>query len=506
MVPIVRAYITALLLCGCSAFVCSQPYALFNTSELPVFYQSSQGKVKGGTKGVRFDSTVVQGSDTVYFLYPHLRDTSTGYNQRCVLDPWGDSWVGPKIVSKPKGVYWLFNGKGDTIWLETGAPVDSSWVMYDWDSAGIIEATVQSIDTMSFADYHDSVKTINLQVKNNSGGNITHDINDVQLLISKNRGFVQLIPFYNFPQDTNIFYRSTSHPLTYREVYNYSVGDEFEYRNEGSDSWSGYRKTTLKRVLEKKVASDSTTVTYTLSKKACKMTWGPHSPKHYYTHDTIEVEHNYTTTPVGADYLPKEPIMDTFQRLNQTYELVSEQRFNGRAHQIFVEDYYASSPDSCYSYSTAKIIYKHFYIKGCGYLKKRIDRTVGSDLPKRLIYFRKGNRTWGEKVLVADSLCSSSDSIKQDTLVDSTTFHVYPNPIRHQLTVHFQLANTQKINLKIYNMKGQVVSHPIQGDFEHQGRYKRVVDFSDYAEGLYVVHFSTRDQHWYKKVFKQPLR
>lgn len=73
---------------------------------------------------------------------------------------------------------------------------------------------------------------------------------------------------------------------------------------------------------------------------------------------------------------------------------------------------------------------------------------------------------------------------------EQTGFHVYPNPVFDNLTIHYKLSEETNVELIIYNLKGSIVKIPVSGEHQLKGDYHKVVDVSDFREGSYLVSLS----------------
>jgi hypothetical protein len=109
-------------------------------------------------KCIRIDSVIFLEDSTLY-PFSNIRPTEDG-----CFTPYGDSWVGEKIIKKENGLNIFFNRDHDSIKLNTTALLNESWTAYYIPDSIRIIATLISHDTMSFLGQLDSVKTIAFQV------------------------------------------------------------------------------------------------------------------------------------------------------------------------------------------------------------------------------------------------------------------------------------------------------------------------------------------------------
>ncbi|MCH8319271.1 MAG: T9SS type A sorting domain-containing protein, partial [Bacteroidetes bacterium] len=109
-------------------------------------------------------------------------------------------------------------------------------------------------------------------------------------------------------------------------------------------------------------------------------------------------------------------------------------------------------------------------------------------------------------VMVTDANgCINADTIVVDILsgisqypVFNINLNIHPNPNTGQFTVTFKIIEKQHINLKVFNLKGQVMYEENLSDFA--GRYQNKIDMSGYAKGIYNLQLTTKETTINKKI------
>ncbi|MCH8317338.1 MAG: T9SS type A sorting domain-containing protein [Bacteroidetes bacterium] len=102
--------------------------------------------------------------------------------------------------------------------------------------------------------------------------------------------------------------------------------------------------------------------------------------------------------------------------------------------------------------------------------------------------------------------CSGGDTIVVNILtginlqssISTVQLEVYPNPNTGEFTVTFKIIEKQHINLKVFNIKGQVIYEENLSDFK--GKYQNKIDMSGYAKGIYNLQLSTKEKTINKKI------
>ncbi|MCF7920957.1 MAG: T9SS type A sorting domain-containing protein [Candidatus Cloacimonetes bacterium] len=76
---------------------------------------------------------------------------------------------------------------------------------------------------------------------------------------------------------------------------------------------------------------------------------------------------------------------------------------------------------------------------------------------------------------------------------------VYPNPFNPEITVSYQLAENEIVNLSIYDIRGRKVKTLIN-EKQNAGRYQRSWTASDSASGIYFLRFKSGSYHHTRKI------
>ncbi|MCP4633210.1 MAG: T9SS type A sorting domain-containing protein, partial [candidate division Zixibacteria bacterium] len=75
----------------------------------------------------------------------------------------------------------------------------------------------------------------------------------------------------------------------------------------------------------------------------------------------------------------------------------------------------------------------------------------------------------------------------------------YPNPFNATTNISFELAQTDKVNLVIFNLMGQKVETLLDGQAE-AGNYNITWDASTYSSGVYFYKLTTGDNTFTKRM------
>jgi len=84
------------------------------------------------------------------------------------------------------------------------------------------------------------------------------------------------------------------------------------------------------------------------------------------------------------------------------------------------------------------------------------------------------------------------------------TYHsVYPNPCINELTVEYNVGQTAKIYLGLYNQQGQQLRSIVNGEQQELGSYAYSVSMSNLMPGLYLLKLRVGDRELSKRVVKK---
>jgi len=152
----------------------------------------------GYLRGIRIDSVRTNGSDTIYYPYHTPRISYIPIISSTISATQQGSWLGEKVIQKPDGTF-LFDNLWDTVIIKSQAHLGTTWTMYNDTGIFSYTATVTSIDTMTVLGLLDSIKRITITALRNGRTDTVDPVNNFQIVLSKNYGFVQAIDLYTFP-------------------------------------------------------------------------------------------------------------------------------------------------------------------------------------------------------------------------------------------------------------------------------------------------------------------
>ena len=229
-------------------------------------------------RGIRIDSVRASGSDSIFYPYRTQRISNyIGGLGPATVDTFGASWLGKNVIKQPDGTF-VFDNYWDTVFIKSQAHTGDSWIFFNDTTSIYYTATVTSEDTMTILGSLDSVKKITITADSAGFPYPLDPVNNFHILLSKNNGFAQIFDLYTFPYhrpnyhlpysnfirwydyyldvllgnlgtgdipeldnepDTlnSIFHLFRFHNPTLREIYDFNIGDVYEYDYSVLYSW-----------------------------------------------------------------------------------------------------------------------------------------------------------------------------------------------------------------------------------------------------------------------------
>lgn len=466
----------------------AQEYQLVRSNFIH-FFQSESGDTLR-THGFKPDSVIYLNGDSVFYNYVHTRQNEGG----CEIMPFSPSFLGSKVVVGSDGWTYLFNQNLDTISINTQSLPNDSFVSHRISEDSLVTTTVTGIQQETWLDSITNVKTFEFQLTNSMGVELAHPVNDLVLKISETLGVLEMPDMFIFPNDSALYSlvgmeqpNRGVHRMTYDEVYDFEVGNEFHHL-ENVSGYNGYSHTIIERWRVTSVENSGTTRTIVSEVMINQQASG--TPYNYDTiYTALDTAHIVDVNETVTDFLPAQAdSMWTetdwpFQVLN--YSPVVYSSFLCNRPQVMISDYsyFEWEPDTldgdlCYSEFFGVSPWdgeEHSYSVGLGmtqvYQGSYGDGTSFS-LNRNLVYFKKGVEECGEPFTLSELLGTP--------LLNEDNLELFPNPVRVGTLVRLGSSNNSTITVS--TLSGKLVGAPI-----HNGR----LETTSLTPGLYLVRIET---------------
>ena len=379
------------------------------------------------------------------------------------VKPTGISWPGPKVFVIDED-YYFFNRSGDSILIKPFEEINSPWKCYDYGDGYYIEAQISEKVFMELPEMSDTVKIIKFNKMKPDGNPVSSDINNAELAISKSYGFFNLICFADFPRTDSVYtFMGITNPKEGRpfiwksSIYDFDIGDEFHRKSYFETDYCGWVKTStleIKRVLD--ITIDN---------------WGD---KVYKMERYRDIDHDYKRYDLDSADKYHKAVVDTVEEYNRSFKdialVTGEAIYPGTiiddmfadAYKIEIQEYDktrmvlsqellyllpSSSNDTCWSTPCVDGEITYTYLEGCGLFEQNcIPAAPGSDDDSKLVYFKKGDKEWGERL-----------EIKEEHRLNDTKYSIYPNPVENGSYLRISSNNFSIKSLRIINVPGITV-------------------------------------------------
>ena len=432
------------------AFLFSQNFAPINQDTKSLYSVNETGKTFSlsienmfTANGNSFYATLLI-PQTEYDVYFTLCSNSSGRSiTNCAL-------LGDTIIRKADETWVFFNLNNDSIYFNPNLNQGSEQLLAQFDNIKY-SLSCTSVGQENFLQTTDQVKTFTLQAKDVNNNNISSPWNGKEVKVSQNSGIIEGVNFKNFPDSIQTFQIIGSIPLQqgiYRissaDIYDFQPGDIFQRHNrdyieshpntiQNHDSiW--FEKITI---LERTDFTDS--VVYLIQKK-----W-------FMDNSLIENIDTVTSSFPKTDTIAIVPIekpvlienVDYWDKSFQQIQLDTKKYWNYSKNYIDGDTYCPVT--NCITNPTSGFWY--------GY--KSNDRTLGlglfqsmdfaqyeipseqyfREISSRLVYFKKGNVTWGYQFMVG----------QEEIAENSKPLAISPNPAHDNVRIESPISGLVQI-------------------------------------------------------------
>jgi len=401
--------------------------------------------------------------DTIFISYTALRDPA---NSNDCVDISNGSVLGRKIYKKHDGWFFFYNQTNDTVRINTQASVNTAWHFVEQPNY-YLEGKVSSIIQDTVLGQPDQVKVITIQAKDYSGQGISHIFNGKQIRLSEHYGLSQVYDIYKIPADT-VFYSlegKASPPLglqdlDWKQVYDYDTGDVFHYyywRNTyGTLGWVlTYQKWWIDSVFRKTVYGNEDSVDYEVYRCTRTSTLVGEDLWAYNNYlDTTVLRYRFTNPPADSMDIRKLPneLLDNHYR---TSRYLGYYNSKGRPVKYMRNNAYSWSP-SCY-YACPDVIWEGWqfqFAKGIGMIDEYWDFNQSTWGESSLVYYRKGNETWGTPVATDCSILVGQQPPPSSA---EKNILIIPNPFSYKADVIIPgISEGEKVKFILYDEFGRI--------------------------------------------------
>ena len=466
--------------------------------------------------GVRVDSVKTQGNDTVFYFNRTLNDSVFHnflfyrYPVKSICKP----NIFGSLVTKRNDSLIFTNKLNKTLYLKPSAPLNYSWNILSSDSTKI-EAYIDSIYVDTINQVPDSIKIISFQYKDSSNNLISHSINSQKIIISKSNGFVSTFSLYDNSLEQpvtsslrrfNQLFKTTT--FTNAQVFDLNVGDEYHFMlNDRPPNTPPGHDIYNHTVMSKSTSTNGDTIRLQILERREKRTsvvdytTSPPSIVHTTTHSsrsltrTILQPNAIFNSDVGYEVTKwadtTSGIIDSIATITgyshylpyyNTYTYNNRITINPEG-EFFAYD---STLKSWLVDPSLKNQYTHHYLVGVIYFMNYWNnQSGGGGYPEyySMLYFKKGNETWGTPRLVT----GIEGPIKTEEEI-----YLYPNPSND--IIQLETAGIPFKQIQLFNIQGRMI---------RELKFQKQVNISELENGLYFIKLVSEEQVVELKFMKQ---
>lgn len=469
-----------LLTLSCIAFIevaKAQDYAVIKPNQVQYFMKS----IDHSLFAIKVDSVM---SDSTGQTFEFFKQWNF-YSNSGIVCPVIPNWIGYRCRLSGDGQYLFEMDYPGQILIKSRASVGESWDYFvDLEENRVVASVIEIVEDFVHGGL-DSIKIIQLQLVDSNGVHLISPINDLQIHLSKSNGLTKMVNVRDFPQVTNSYEldgyyedNQSHHGLTWKDIFDYSAGDEFHYWAI-ADIELGDPRYTIYRVLSRVESSGGQVVAYQMERKRYPITFVSGSPEIVSSDiqvDTIIQEYNFAEDSL---MIPGQAILTIRPHvLNLQYAMkYSNLYFNRRVvegkgdinllggMEVF---------DGCvFEFESSDLQYT--YGEGLGLTQYYLQYFEGAVYYGYLVYYRKGSEEYGTALTIEEVVSA---------FIDPSL--IYPNPG----TGVFYIKADKIQTISVFNVFGQFikeikVDQPGEVCFDLRGQ----------APGIYHVHLRCSNTH-----------
>lgn len=454
------------------------------------------------THGLTEDSVWMNGSRRVIATYPE-ETIATNWFDCLAFDT---AWIGLRVEQDTVSYEtWYFNTLGDTIKFYPNSGVGQTAMLCRLSNGHIVRGTVSAVVQMSFLTVTDSVKIINLQTEDANATPVVHPINGKQVHLAKQHGVIRGYAWRDFPADTLSYSLSGmsnpnigAHNIQAAQIFDFNIGDRFDWY-EGNNSNAMQFPTMYnyysRVITSKTISGDTITYGYTqdyaqkIATTVLAQTWGQTGTVQYIT-TVYDTTYKFYEHPFELSAVPDSSL---FYYTNEYATMpYAPNVVNGRQLKGFYSElpYFWDSNSQCFIGATVSFGpcdgYESVFGEGIG----KVYGTGGSATCFsifNLVYFSKGNETWGTphnwSIILGEQELSGNEV---------SPMQLYPNPAENTLNANIPDQNAKKATCRIYSISGQLISES-QVDVS-AGQLQLPVN--ELESGMYMLSVETDGGLW----------
>lgn len=473
----------------------------------PAFFHTNSGNnfwYYESSHGVSEDSVWNSGSRRIVRSYPEELPTNSSMLMNCLV--FDTTWIGTRIEQDTiTGETWFFNYEGDTIRFYPAAAVGQTGMYCRMVNGNVMRGVVNSVTPMNVMTVNDSVKIVVLNYEDANGNPLFHNMNNKPIYVSRQFGISHGYRWSDFPSDTAslTLYGMENpgiggHTINAAQIYDFAIGDRFDWV-EGNNTNAMQFPTMYwyysRTITAKTVSGDTITYNYIedhvqkIGTTILSQQWGITGVWQINTAQQ-DAFFDFNDRPYDLIQYPDSTMITyTLEYATMPY---APTMVNGRQLKGFETGwpYYWDSDSSCFIAASLSFGpcdgYHTVFGEGIG----KVYHFGGSAIcyaNYNLVYFSKGNETWGTphnwSIILAD---------EESGYHQNPSMEIYPNPAENVVNITIPDYSSQKAVCRIYSISGQLISETPAALTSGKAQ----IPVNQLESGLYMIAIGTENGLW----------
>ncbi|MBI3509458.1 MAG: T9SS type A sorting domain-containing protein [Bacteroidetes bacterium] len=442
-------------------------------------------------QSIRPDTSFTLGNFTCYTDY--RRDIANFLSMGCLYIS-DTGWAGKNIFQLSNGKTCFVSSAGDSIWFFPSAANGQDGFIVPFQNGDTLHGNIISVAQQNIIGVPDSVKTMQLQLRDAAGNPIASLFNGKYIQSAKDHGMILGYNWRDFPNDTNAYrLAGMTNPqegiriVTAADIFNFNIGDQFDFliaSNTDATQFPNLDQWYTRVVIAKNISANNDTITYTFNENYCRKMGNVIQGQHM--NQAVNV--TYILSQLDSlNYFPDQPIElvnppDTaagFFEWKYPDFPYNNSLYNGRMQKEFADRAWGwgyNSADHCFDFTVYPDMCDGIdmtFADGVGQVAGH-DGSATCFLDYYLLYFSKGTETWGTP--------NDWSVILGEKEINFIHAKAWPDPAIDILNIDFGFPVNAAISYQITDLSGRLLN---EGIFSANGNVIQV-PVNELPAGLYI--------------------
>ena len=99
---------------------------------------------------------------------------------------------------------------------------------------------------------------------------------------------------------------------------------------------------------------------------------------------------------------------------------------------------------------------------------------------------------------------SDKSAIKENEDFSTLTspVNIYPNPFQYEAVLDITLNQSDKVNVSVFNLKGELIEIPVNNEYQAKGRHRFYINAYNWPQGVYFCKIDIGNKTYVQKIVK----